>query len=289
MVSLVLSIIIWPLSYLDNHFKQEDSYSINDVRNIICEEKYIMHAGGYIDGTDGEERTYTNSVESFEKCIENKRRIIEVDFQLTSDNKWVCGHEGSAFGYWNLYIPSKKPLTYEEFISCKNEMHLTAMTLSDVIQYMKKYEDVFIITDTKDGNIQFCKTIKEIVPEMSGRFIIQIYHEKEYDDIKRLGFNNIIYTLYKTDGEERTDERLSDFVDSHKLVGVTMPVECVENVEKIGEDVIVENEKNPHINYEMLINKDVPIYVHTVNNEVLIIKCRKKGVSGFYTDLFTDI
>ena len=59
----------------------------------------VLHAGGLY-----KKKTYTNSIESFEK---NGKyfKYLEVDFQLTKDNKLICAH--------NL---KKETPTYEEFL-----------------------------------------------------------------------------------------------------------------------------------------------------------------------------
>ena len=64
----------------------------------------VLHAGGLYN-----KKTYTNSIESFEK---NGKyfNYLEVDFQLTKDNKLICKHD-----------VKKETASYEDFLVENNK------------------------------------------------------------------------------------------------------------------------------------------------------------------------
>ena len=73
-----------------------------DLLPSLKNENIIMHAMGGIDGND-----YTNSLEAFERHYARGRRVFEVDFALTNDNKVVAKHS------------KKINLSQQEFLSRK--------------------------------------------------------------------------------------------------------------------------------------------------------------------------
>lgn len=101
------------------------------------------------------------------------------------------------------------------------------------------------------------------------RFIIQIYNESQYDAIRALGFEHILFTLYMMPWNVKTDtEYLARFARTHPLLGYTFAdVLCdragyVEGMKKAG----------------------VPLYVHTVNDPQRQEALFRMGISGVYTD-----
>ena len=101
-------------------------------------------------------------------------------------------------------------------------------------------------------------------------FIIQIYHEREYDPIRAMGFRNLIYTLYRAEDEERNLWRIAHFAEMHELVGITTQKEMFQSAKhRIA-----------------MAHCGIPFMFHTVDDEEEIEKMLQKPyVMGIYTDL----
>ena len=101
-------------------------------------------------------------------------------------------------------------------------------------------------------------------------FIIQIYHDEEYDTVKNLGFPYIIYTLYAADEDERELAAILGACRNMELAALTMP------------DVWVDD-----AGFAFKVNETgVPLFVHTINDEKERERFRTLGVKGFYSDYF---
>ena len=134
---------------------------------------------------------------------------------------------------------------------------------------MRENPEVVIITDIKERNTEGAAYIAKNAPDLTDRFIIQIYDKSEYNEIRSYGFDNVIYTLYALNWNEKNDfETIGEFARNNRLVGITFDhTLCsvqgyTENMLKIG----------------------VPIFVHTVNERDMIDGYFGEGISGVYTD-----
>lgn len=231
-----------------------------DISSVSLE--YIIHGAGRIDSF-----VATNSREALRKAYADGNRAVEIDFSLTCDGACVCIHD------WNENIlpdtASKSVPTLEEFLKNKIYGKFSPMTLDDVARFMKLHQDLYVITDIKDNNIAFCHILQRDYPELADRFIIQIYSESQYDLVKNMGFDNIIFTLYKLDWKTKTDaDYFVKFAQDHILVGYTFPFELCEI------DGFLDKMKMA----------DVPLFVHTVNDQDMQEHYFDIGISGVYTD-----
>lgn len=245
-------------------------------RKMIVNDRYIIHAAGAVTDEQGRELTYTNSVEALDNCYGNGNRICELDFMETSDDEVVCAHDyeeedenGWAHGFAGLG-DAVNPPTLEGFMSAKFEGTLTPMSLKDLAQFMNDHSDLYVVTDVKDNNERICRIIKEEYPKLVNNFIIQIYHEDEYDKVKKLGFNNIIYTLYRATDEELETDRLLGFVRDSNLTAVTF-----------WEDYPTQYTDA----FEELKTCGIPLCVHTVNDPDRMKSYIDMGIAGIYTDV----
>ncbi len=193
---------------------------ILSLRSTLDKEKTVIHAAGYVQ-VDGVEYDYTNTYDALVNCYDAGNRVVEIDFKFTSDGKLVCAHEGTD-NSWAEGIDSEGPIREEEFLNRKFKGALTTMGLTQLSDYMRSHEDLYIVTDCKArDNLQSCTYIASNCPDILDRFIVQIYHAKDYDAIKKLGFKNIILTLYKTKEYERTPEALLKDIRDYDLIGIT--------------------------------------------------------------------
>ncbi len=222
---------------------------------------YIIHAGGKINGMSG-----TNSLEALENAYNNGNRYIELDFSFSSDLRPVCIHDWNHLSYSGF--DGIRP-TYSEFSESTVYSTFTSLTLEDVAEYMNKHEDLYIITDVKDHNIYFSGILKREYPELCDRFIIQVYSEEQYDFVSKMGFENIIFSLYRLDYNKQMDtEYLVDFAKQNKLYGYTFNA------------VLCDNEGY----VKKLLEADIPLFVHTVNDKKQQQKYFDMGITGIYTD-----
>ncbi len=250
---------------------------IAKMRNMIRTYRYIIHAGGFLEDKEGNQYSYTNSKETLESCYNNGNRISEYDFMLTKDGDMVCAHDEADDVQWargfdwdeDAGWTKDNPPNKEEFLEASYEGLFDTMSLDDIIEFISEHKDFYIITDVKESNEIACNIIKEKCPDLLDNFIIQIYHEDEYEMVRDMGFRNIIYTMYRCTEEEMKIDNICRFVKSHDLVGYTF------FYFKVDDDPF----------YYQLHSTETPLYVHTVNDMDAMKHFFDKGVSGIYTDV----
>lgn len=236
---------------------------------IVENARYVLHAAGRLGEEIGEPFDGSNSMEGLENAVRNGRRVVELDFNFTADGYLACIHDWYA--QYSSAIENDVPLTLEEFLSCKIYDRYTPVWLGSLGDFLAAHEDVYIVTDVKDDNLAGVAAIAENLPEMKNRFIIQIYAEDEYDDVRALGFEYVIYTLYRLDWNSKTDTRaLCRFAAAHPLIGYAFSYELCEEVDRY-----VENMKKA----------GVPLFVHTVNDPDEQRRYFAMGIDGVYTDI----
>ena len=114
--------------------------------NTISMSDYMAHALGGING-----QAYTNSKEAIENSYKKGMKLFEVDIKLTSDEKLVCVHGWSKKDYEErlgiTYNNENRVMSYEQFINTKIKGKYTTMSFEDLIKYMKKYNDIYVMLD----------------------------------------------------------------------------------------------------------------------------------------------
>ena len=227
----------------------------------LPDNSYIIHAAGRYGGL-----VNTNSLEALQNAYSSGNRIVELDFNFTSDLQPICIHDWNhlSFSGYDGVTPS-----LDEFMKGSIYSSFTPMSLDSVAEFMETHPDLYIVTDVKDYNIYFAGLIKKSYPHLLDRFVVQVYSAEHYDDISRLGFPNIIFSLYKLDWDIKTNpDYFVNFSKSHKVYGYTFPAELcdiegfVEGMKKTG----------------------APLFIHTVNDKELQKKYFDMGISGIYTD-----
>lgn len=225
------------------------------------EHSYIIHAGGEIQGYFG-----TNSLDALENAYSKGNRYIEIDFSFSSDLRPVCIHDWNHLSYSGY--DGTKP-TSEEFANSTVYSMFTSLTLEKLCDFMKQHEDLYIVTDVKDHNMYFSGILKREYPELCDRFIIQVYSEEQYDFISRLGFENIIFSLYKLDYYKQMDtDYLVSFAKEHRLYAYTFNA------------VLCDTEGY----VDAMLECGIPLFIHTVNDKQMQKKYFDMGISGIYTD-----
>lgn len=226
--------------------------------NKIQLEELIAHAGG---GTNA--LTYTNSMEALNDSYEKGFCFLEVDLEWTSDKHLVLLHDWGE-NMQKLFRVRPGIYSLREFKNFKMIDGLTQMTFDDLAIWLKKHPCVYIITDIKGETVPPLKLISQRYPEIKDRVIPQIYRFIEYDEVRDLGYDEVILTLYMT---KNSDERVIEFLRNHSVLAVTMPIDRAKTALPAR-----------------LKNMGKSVYVLTVNDNELRNKLKANGVDGFYTD-----
>lgn len=232
--------------------------------------QFVSHAMGQIEG-----KYYTNSLEAFKNAYTGGGyRVFEVDFSITRDNKIVLKHdwtnEHGLPKFEEGYIP-----TLEEFKNEKIWGKYTTLDLKDLIQLMKDFPDIYIITDSKYGDYKtVVEEFQQLVDcaeddkECLDRIIVQIYNNDMFDAVESVyHFENYIYTLYQR-GYSNLDE-LAEFCRNNDIPVVVLPYDWWNNDVK-----------------EILGSNNLRVYLHTINDEKKVMEYFEQGVDGIYTDGF---
>lgn len=231
----------------------------------------IAHAGGaFKAGIGFKKETYTNSLDAL-NVNKHYTNLFEIDFRFTSDNHLVCIHDwdnGARNNFFLKFIPKRPSLkTFEDYVD-KNIKYKNC-TIYTLIDWLIENPDTYIITDIKEKNLEGLKFIASNYPYLVHRFIPQIYEpEKEYELVKAMGYQNIIWTLYKN-ASYVTEEILRKNIPNMNLYAITIPVMYAE--------------RNMASTIKK-IDKNLFVYTHTINDNEKFMTLRKTGVDGVYTD-----
>ncbi len=236
------------------------------------ENKLVAHALGAI-----EDKKETNSKEAFIHSWENGYKVMEADFNFTSDGILVVRHDFDQDSYYNLEqkVNGSTQMNSSRFSSEKINFRYTPITATQLFELLAEYEDVYLITDTKYTDTQTIQreftAIVNIVKAMGredilNRIVVQIYDTEMLNTVKQIyPFTNWIYTLYQTPNPNY--DEIAVFCANNGVDVVTINYEVVkkENVQK-------------------LTAKGIRVYAHTVNRMLDFKMMLEAGCSGIYTD-----
>lgn len=237
------------------------------VRPKVQNDRFIAHAGGSIAGIIG-----SNSMQALEENYKKGTRIFELDFEWTSDGQLVCLHDWGTYTKLAQLERQKDPrMNFENFKKQNLIYNLKQMSVDDVVGFLKEHKDAYIVTDVKDANVSAQKIIAEKAGELKNRFIPQIYDTVEYSQVKNLGFDNIIFTLYRT---SMSDYNVLEFAKRNRLYAVTM------------DNMYRANTGLPNL----LMSMGQRVYLHTENNDMKVAGYFNAGKAyGVYSDnIITD-
>lgn len=221
--------------------------------------KRIAHAGGGYDG-----RTYTNSLDAL-----NHNRtlyeLFEIDFSWTSDGHLVCLHDWDRYFAGTFGFEVDNPLSLEEFQrSVSEKLNFQKCTLSSLVNWLRMNDGVRIVTDVKRNNVKALELIAEKYPGEADRFVAQVHSPDEYRQARSLGFEDIIWTLYRYRGDDDSVVAEAEYMN---VYAITMPRSRADRglahrLQDIG----------------------IRTYVHTVNEHEEFERYRELGVGEIYTD-----
>lgn len=260
---------------LDNHITMNNHY---DFDYSWINGKYTVSHGF---GALGSNKTkgLTNSIDAFEEYYALGQRIFEVDFDVTDDFVTICNHDEN-FWRQNANISDDIDYTYENFMNSKIYEKYQPLDYKGIIDILNKYEDVYIITDTKHLDkeriyIQFSQFVNyanDINPNVLDRLIPQIYNEDMFNYVMTIHpFKSIVYTLYQTDW---TKEEIMEFCVETGIKYVTI---YYEYIEQYGFDLL-----------KLWNACGINVAVHTINDLDTATNYLNSGVTAIYTDELLD-
>ncbi len=229
-------------------------------QRLLTELPRIAHGGGGFNGA-----SYSNSIDAL-KQNRDDYELFEVDLSWTSDNELVCIHdwEDSLQRVFNLEGRDKVTLSeFENLIRTKSPVQ--KCTLETLAEWMKANDSKRVIPDIKERNLEAWEKISSEYPELRDRFVPQIYIPENYRKLRDLGFENIVWTLYRFDQSDEEVLRWLKFMD---LFGLAMPIERAER-----ELAIRAREET-----------GVLSWVYTVNTPEELDKMRALGIVEIFTD-----
>ena len=250
-------------------FTVDDILNFNNTSNAIdklTKNNFIVnriaHAGGGING-----ETYTNSLEALDNSYENNFSYFELDFILTSDEQAVCLHdwESNFKRIFTYSIDTRLSVgDFEKAVTNKAGYH--PCTIATLSTWLEQHPKAYIVTDIKEDNIQILETFFTTIENYKQRIIPQIYDPNNFEAVRDMGFEQIIWTLYKYDKDN--DSVLEEVEKFHGSFAITMPLERAQT--GLGKH---------------LLDKNTPTYTHTINSEL-----KRKNYFEEYSilEIYTD-
>jgi hypothetical protein len=164
-----------------------------------------------------------------------------------------------------LFDHAKKQPSLEQFESLKMKHGMTQMSLASLFLWLSKHNDAYIIADVKERNLPALKIIARNSGKLQKHFFPQIYDPSEFRPAKLLGFEKVIFTLYRS---SLSDAEVIRFATNKNPFAITMPVRRAFSFSLLSE----------------LNRKGVTVYAHTINKIEILNYLRGKGIHGIYTD-----
>lgn len=216
----------------------------------------IAHAGGAL-----ATMTYTNALEAL-AANHTAYDLIEIDLSWTADGALVCLHDWA-----DIPGPSGPgtQMSRAGFDAYAATLPYRPCVLESLTAWLRETPGIRIVTDVKADNLEALKIIAARYPDLIDRFVPQLYQPSEYPIARSLGFNDVIWTLYRFDGDDNAVLRWLPLMD---LYGLVMP----------------EAEARRGLARTALQTTGVRSWVHTVNDPETLKELRLLGVSEVMTD-----
>ncbi|GGD27054.1 sulfatase-like hydrolase/transferase [Sinisalibacter lacisalsi] len=160
----------------------------------------IAHAGGAIDG-----ETYTNSLDALE-INKADYDLFEVDLIETSDGQLVCLQDWERLGAavsWDETGTLASPMSLEAFETYATETaRFQNCTLESLADWLRRTPGKRVIPDVKGDAPTALKVIAARYPDLVDRFVAQIYQPEDYPLARALGFDDVVWGLYRYGGDD---------------------------------------------------------------------------------------
>ncbi len=232
----------------------------------------VSHAGVGLEAA-----TYSNSREALDAAVARGFTRIEVDFEETRDGRIVAAHDWDQT-YLELR-PGFPPPPLDRLFHWRAPDHarfmatpmrggLTPVDAEYLAGWLARHPDVKIVTDIKTDNPRIlARLIEAGLPRH--QVVPQIYSRAELAVVRRLGFDEVIYTLYRDTGAPILE--VIAFAREH---GIAVTIHSA------------------RVSREMMgafREAGVPVYVHTINAPEQALRLRDWGAAGVYTDFLAPV
>ena len=233
----------------------------------------ITHALGGLDGY-----TYLNSRESFINHYDKGCRFFEVDLSQTSDGVWVCRHNWKEpMGQWEG--DKKKVLSAEEFLNTPIYGKYTPMSFEDLLKLLDEYPDAFVTIDSRQYSVRnYQRTLEDYaqyreiainagLEHTLGQIIPELYNSAMYSGTMLVNkFPAYLSSLWQEYSIEELND-IADFCQANQIQAVSLYCEYwSEDVQKIFDE------------------RDILVYIYTINDEEKAREYVKAGAKGVCTD-----
>ncbi|MES0491797.1 MAG: glycerophosphodiester phosphodiesterase family protein [Leptospirales bacterium] len=264
---LLLYVILYTPDQAQLSPQEEESYTYEiEQPSFPC--RHIAHAGGEVNGI-----VYSNSLEALNKNYRFDFRCFEIDGNWSSDGHLVAVHDWhniftTLFPGADIKIPKR-----EEFSKLKMVEKLTPLSFHDIIHWLIFHPDAYIITDIKSSNREGLNYLAKEINRLNQtklfqRIIPEVFTPEDFDFIKELGFQKYIFSLYNN--PNTVEELILQIEQTRDIYGVAMPLELYENEPEL---------------IQMLQNRNIPYFVHTINEVEVRQNILKYRYGGIYTDI----
>jgi hypothetical protein len=219
----------------------------------------VAHAGGALGQT-----SVTDSIDALRANSAFYDRF-EIDLSWTSDRQLICLHDWKDSFSHRFGFETKGPVSLVEFKKLLGDGNLQNCTLDTLATWMLSHPDKRVITDVKEGNLEALALIAKSYPKLRDQFLPQAYQPEEIAKIKAMGFKDVIWTLYRYNGDEAA---VIKQLKKQRVLALTM------------------NEKRAAtgLALRVLDATGVQSYVHTVDDAAKAGCYANLGIAGVYTD-----
>ena len=161
----------------------------------------VAHAGGAYN-----RQASTNSLEALNNNAD-RYRLFEVDLSWSADKQLICIHDWRssyerAFGFKAKAVPTLA--RFEQLV--RERAKYRNCTLESLVNWLSQHPSALLVTDVKKegSNIRALAMIANRFPDYAQRVISQIYNPDNYAVVRGMGYQRIIWTLYRYRGDDKS-------------------------------------------------------------------------------------
>ena len=96
---------------------------------------------------------YTNSLEALEASHDAGFRMVEVDFNWTTDGELALVHDWDVM--WRSLFNGTEVPSWSEFATATMKADLTQLGFHGLVRWIEKHPETLVVTDVKTDNLKF--------------------------------------------------------------------------------------------------------------------------------------
>ncbi|WP_447955898.1 glycerophosphodiester phosphodiesterase family protein [Vreelandella sp. EE7] len=220
----------------------------------------IAHAGGGYNNW-----AYTNSLEALD-FNRDHFDLFEIDLLWTADDQLVCLHDWHYNAEWIFQRRFTSRPTLAEFEQLVDDNpYVQSCTLETLVQWLKENPDKRLVPDLKEDVVRGLALLAKQFDRVGEHVIAQIYTPDHYQQVRALGYSDVIWGLYQMFPIPPND--LLAMANSMELYGLAMPRRMAER----GDG-------------HALSEAGISTYVHTVNTQRELEYYQSLSIDEIYTD-----